>query len=396
MLKQIEGSHAVAHVVAQCRPNVISAYPITPQTHIVEGLADIVGAGQLDAEFVNVESEFSAASVVLGASAAGARAYTATSSQGLLLMSEVIYCIAGMRLPIVMTCANRAISAPLSIWNDHQDSMAVRDAGWIQLHAEDNQEASDLHIQAFKIAERTFLPVMVCMDGFILTHAYEPVDLPEQKEVDDFLPTFKPRHIVDPRWPRGIGLFADPRFYMETRYILHRALEKSEETIKEVSSEFAKAFGRESGGFIKTYKLEEADVVVVSMGSVVGTIKELIDQLEEEGKKVGLKKVGLLQICSYRPFPREEVYRALKDKMNIVVLEKCISLGRGGILASDVRWSFPRAEKKDRDISSFVAGLGGRNISIDDLRYMVEKVGKEPVEFEFLGLRTELIAERDM
>ena len=391
MLKQIEGSHAVAHVVAQCRPNVISAYPITPQTHIVEGLADIVGAGQLDAEFINVESEFSAASVVLGASAAGARAYTATSSQGLLLMSEVIYCIAGMRLPIVMTCANRAISAPLSIWNDHQDSMAVRDAGWIQLHAEDNQEASDLHIQAFKIAEQTFLPVMVCMDGFILTHAYEPVDLPEQKEVDDFLPTFKPRHIVDPRWPRGIGLFADPRFYMETRYILHRALEKSEETIKEVSSEFAKAFGRESGGFIKTYKLEEADVVVVSMGSVVGTIKELIDQLEEEGKKV-----GLLQICSYRPFPRHEVYRALKDKMNIVVLEKCISLGRGGILASDVRWSFPRAEKKDRDISSFVAGLGGRNISIDDLRYMVEKVGKEPVEFEFLGLRTELIAEKEM
>ena len=391
MLKQIEGSYAVAEVVSQCRPNVISAYPITPQTHIVEGLADIVGAGRLDAEFVNVESEFSAASVVLGASAAGARAYTATTSQGLLLMSEVIYCIAGMRLPIVLTCANRAISAPLSIWNDQQDSMAVRDAGWIQLHAEDNQEASDLHIQAFKIAEQTFLPVMVCMDGFILTHAYEPVDIPEQKQVDDFLPAFKPRHIVDPRWPRGIGLFADPRFYLETRYILHRALEKSEETIKEVSSEFAKAFGRESGGFIKTYKLEEADVAVVSMGSVVGTIKELIDQLEEEGKKV-----GLLQICSYRPFPRKAVYNALKDKMNIVVLEKCISLGRGGILASDVRWSFPRAEKKDRNISSFVAGLGGRNISIDHLQYMVEKVEKEPVEFEFLGLREELIAEKDM
>jgi pyruvate ferredoxin oxidoreductase alpha subunit len=391
MLKQIEGSHAVAQVVSHCRPNVISAYPITPQTHIVEELATIVGKGELEAEFVNVESEFSAASVVLGASAAGARAYTATTSQGLLLMSEVIYCIAGMRLPIVLTCANRAISAPLSIWNDQQDSMAVRDAGWIQLHAEDNQEASDLHIQAFKIAEQTFLPTMVCMDGFILTHAYEPVDVPEQKEVDDFLPTFKPKHIVDPRWPRGIGLFADPRFYMETRYILHRALEKSEETIKAVSSEFAKVFGRESGGFIKTYNLEEADIAVVSMGSVVGTIKELIDQLEEEGKKV-----GLLQICSYRPFPRNEVYRALKDKTNIVVLEKCLSLGRGGILASDVRWSFPRAEKKDRNISSFVAGLGGRNISIDHLRYMVEKVEKEPVEFEFLGLKKELIAERDM
>ena len=391
MLKQIEGSYAVAQVVAHCRPNVISAYPITPQTHIVEGLADLVGQGQLQAEFVNVESEFSAASVVLGASAAGARAYTATTSQGLLLMSEVIYCIAGMRLPIVLTCANRAISAPLSIWNDQQDSMAVRDAGWIQLHAEDNQEASDLHIQAFKIAEQTFLPTMVCMDGFILTHAFEPVDIPEQKEVDDFLPPFKPKHIVDPRWPRGIGLFADPRFYLETRYILHRALEKSEETIKEVSAEFAKVFGRDSGGFIKTYKLRGADMVIVSMGSVVGTIKELIDQLEEEGKKV-----GLLQICSYRPFPRKEVYRALKDKTNIVVLEKCISLGRGGILASDIRWSFPRAEKKDRNISSFVAGLGGRNISIDDLRYMVERVEKEPVEFDFLGLKKELIAERDM
>ncbi len=391
MLKQVEGSHAVADVVSLCRPNVISAYPITPQTHIVEGLASIVGEGRLDAQFINVESEFSAASVVLGASAAGARAYTATTSQGLLLMSEVIYCIAGMRLPIVLTCANRAISAPLSIWNDQQDSMAVRDAGWIQLHAEDNQEASDLHIQAFKIAEQTFLPVMVCMDGFILTHAFEPVDVPEQKEVDDFLPPFQPRHIVDPRYPRGIGLFADPRFYMETRYILHRALEKSEETIKEVSSEFARTFGRESGGFIKAYKLNEADVAIVSMGSVVGTIKDLIDQLEEEGKKV-----GLLQICSYRPFPRKEVYRALKDKMNIVVLEKCISLGRGGILASDVRWSFPRAEQRDRNISSFVAGLGGRNIAQDDLRYMVEKVEKEPVEFEFLGLKRELIAERDM
>ena len=391
MLKQIEGSQAVADVVALCRPNVISAYPITPQTHIVEDLSVIVGQGKLDAEFVNVESEFSAASVVLGASAAGARTYTATSSQGLLLMAEVIYCIAGMRLPIVLTCANRAISAPLSIWNDQQDSMAVRDAGWIQLFAEDNQEAADLHIQAYKIAEQTFLPVMVCMDGFILTHAFEPVDIPEQKEVDDFLPPFKPRHIVDPRWPRGIGLYADPRFYMETRYILHRAMEKSENTIKEVSADFAKIFGRDSGGFIKTYKLEEADVAIVSMGSVVGTIKDLIDQLEEEGKKV-----GLLQICSYRPFPRQEIYNVLKDKMNIVVLEKCISLGRGGILASDIRWSFPRAEKKDRNISSFIAGLGGRNITVDDLRHMVEKVEKEPVELEFLGLKKELIADKDL
>ena len=391
MLKQIEGSHAVAEVVAMCRPNVISAYPITPQTHIVEELAVIVGEGRLDAEFVNVESEFAAASVVLGASAAGARAYTATSSQGLLLMTEVVYCIAGMRLPIVMTCANRAISAPLSIWNDQQDSMALRDAGWIQLHAEDNQEAADLHIQAFKIAEQTHLPVMVCMDGFVLTHAYEPVDIPDAKDIDAFLPPFKTTNIVDPRWPRGIGLFADPRFYMETRYILHRAMEKSANVIKDVSADFAKTFGRNSGGFIKTYKLKDADLAIVSMGSVVGTIKELIDRLEEEGKKV-----GLLEISSYRPFPRQEIYDALKDKMNIVVLEKSISLGRGGILASDVRWAFPRAEKKDRNISSFIAGLGGRDISMDNLRYMVEKVEKEPVEMEFLNLKKELIAEKDL
>ena len=391
MLKQIEGSFAVAEVVAMCRPNVISAYPITPQTHIVEELSVIVGEGRLDAEFVNVESEFAAASVVLGASAAGARAYTATSSQGLLLMTEVVYCIAGMRLPIVMTCANRAISAPLSIWNDQQDSMALRDAGWIQLHAEDNQEAADLHIQAFKIAEQTNLPVMVCMDGFILTHAFEPVDIPDAKDVDAFLPPFKPKNIVDPRWPRGIGLFADPRFYMETRYILHRAMEKSAKVIKDVSADFARKFGRNSGGFIKTYKLKDADVAIVSMGSVVGTVKELIDQLEEEGKKV-----GLLEISSYRPFPRQEIYDALKDKMNIVVLEKSVSLGRGGILASDVRWAFPRAEKKDRNISSFIAGLGGRDISKDHLRYMVEKVEKEPVEMEFLNLNKDLIAEKDL
>jgi pyruvate ferredoxin oxidoreductase alpha subunit len=391
MLKQIEGSHAVADVVALCRPNVISAYPITPQTHIVEGLAEIVGSGKLDAEFVNVESEFAAASVVLGASAAGARTYTATTSQGLLLMTEVIYCIAGMRLPIVMTCANRAISAPLNIWNDQQDSMTVRDAGWIQIHAEDNQEAADLHMQAFMIAEKTNLPIMVCMDGFILTHAFEPVDVPDQKQVDDFLPPFKPRYIVDPRWPRGIGLYADPRFYMETRYILHRALEKSEDTIREVSADFAKVFGRNSGGLVKPYKLDGADLVIITMGSVVGSVKELIDRLEAEGKKV-----GLLQICSYRPFPKQEVYKALKDKQNIVVLEKSVSLGRGGVLASDVRWSFPRSDKADRHISCFVAGLGGRNISVDDLRYMVERVEKEPVELEFLGLKKDIIAEKEL
>jgi pyruvate ferredoxin oxidoreductase alpha subunit len=391
MLKQIEGSQAVADAVALCRPHVISAYPITPQTHIVEDLASIVAEGKLDTEFVNVESEFAAASLVLGASAAGARTYTATTSQGLLLMTEVLYCIAGMRLPIVLTCANRAISAPLSIWNDHQDSMSIRDSGWIQIHAEDNQEASDLHFQAYKIAEKTFLPVMVCMDGFILTHAFEPVDIPDQDKVDAFLPPFRPRHTVDPMYPRGLGLFADPRFYMETRYIVHRAMEKSEANIQEVSEEFNKAFGRQSGGLIKPYKLDKADLVIVAMGSVVGTIKDTIDRLEEKGKHV-----GLLQVCSFRPFPRKLVYRMLKDKTNIVVVEKALSLGRGGILGSDVRWSFPRTEQTDRKISNFVAGLGGRDITTDDLEAMVDRVEKEHVEFDFLGLNRDLILERDL
>jgi pyruvate ferredoxin oxidoreductase alpha subunit len=391
MLKYLEGSHAVSQVVAMCRPQVISAYPITPQTHIVEDLARLVGEGQLDAEFINVESEFSAASVILGAAAAGARVYTTTTSQGLLLMTEVLYCIAGMRLPIVLTCANRAISAPLNIWNDQQDAMSVRDAGWIQLYAEDNQEAADLHIQAFKIAEQTNLPLMVCMDGFILTHAFEPVDIPDQSQVDAFLPPFRPEHIVDPRWPRALGLYADPRFYMETRYTLHRALEKSEELIKQVSEDFSREFGRDSGGLIKTYNLQDADLVIVTMGSVAGTIKDLIDQMGEEGKKI-----GLLQICSFRPFPRQAIYEALKDKLNVVVLEKAVSLGRGGILASDVRWSFPRMEKRVRRISSYIAGLGGRNISTDGLREMVARVSKEPVELAFLGLNKEIIAQRDL
>ncbi|CAN2049741.1 Pyruvate synthase subunit PorA [Candidatus Magnetomoraceae bacterium gMMP-1] len=391
MLKQIEGSQGVAEAVMLCRPNVISAYPITPQTHIVEDLAQYVAQGKLEGEFINVESEFAAASLVLGASAAGARAYTATTSQGLLLMTEVLYCIAGMRLPIVLTCANRAISSPLSIWNDHQDSMSIRDSGWIQLHAEDNQEAADLHFQAFKIAEQTNLPVMVCMDGFILTHAFEQVDIPEQSEVDSFLPSFKPKFTVDPMSPKALGLFADPRFYMELRYTLHRAMEKSEEIIKSVNDEFNSTFGRDSGGLIKTYKLEQADIAIVSMGSIVGTIKDMIDRLEDKGKKI-----GLVQICSFRPFPRKLVYQALKNITNIVVLEKAVSLGRGGILASDVRWSFPKAEKSNRRISSFAAGLGGRDIPIDDLCSMVERVEKEHVEFDFLGLNKDIIEEGEL
>ena len=374
-----------------CRPNVISAYPITPQTHIVEDLARMVGEGELEAEFINVESEFSAASVVLGAAAAGARAYTTTTSQGLLLMNEVIYCIAGMRLPIVLTCANRAISAPLNIWNDHSDSMTVRDAGWIQLHAEDNQEAADLHMQAFKIAEQTNaagdgLHGRLHPDPLLRAGGHAGTEGSGRLPAALQTPVYR-------RSPLAPGPGAVRRPPLLHGGALHPAPGPGEirKGHRAGERDFAKKFGRQSGGLLRSYKLEDADLVIVTMGSIAGTIKDLIDQLEEEGKKV-----GLLQICSFRPFPRQAVYEALRDKMNIVVLEKSISLGRGGILASDIRWSFPRAEKNGRCISCYVAGLGGKNICTDDLRGMVERVEREPVELAFLGLNKEIIAARDL
>ncbi|RKY38577.1 MAG: pyruvate ferredoxin oxidoreductase, partial [Candidatus Omnitrophota bacterium] len=227
MKKFIEGSQAVAEAIRLCKPGVISAYPITPQTHIVENLAQFVADGELDAQFVNVESEHSAASVVLGALATGVRAFTATSSQGLLLMAEVLYNIAGMRLPLVLTCANRALSAPISIWNDHQDSLGMRDTGWIQVYGENNQEVLDLHIQAYKLAEKIMLPVMVCMDGYILTHGYEPVDVPEQEKVDEFLPSYQSHYKLDPSRPITMGYLAEPAYYMETRIDIQNALRKA-------------------------------------------------------------------------------------------------------------------------------------------------------------------------
>src|SRR5215216_635460 len=239
MPRQIEGSRAVAETVARCRPEVIAAYPISPQTHIVEALSVLVGSGELaPCEFINVESEFAAMSVAIGASAAGARAYTATASQGLLYMAEAMFNAAGLGLPIVMTVANRAIGAPINIWNDHTDSMAMRDAGWIQLFAESNQDALDLHIQAFRIAEELSLPVMVCMDGFILTHAYERVDVPAQAQVDAFLPPYEPRQVLDPAEPVSIGAMVGPEAFMEVRYLAHAKQTMALELVPQVAEEF--------------------------------------------------------------------------------------------------------------------------------------------------------------
>src|SRR5450756_212197 len=253
MLKQIEGSHAMAEAIALCRPEVICAYPITPQTHIVEGLGELVKDGSLvNCEYINVESEFAALSVAIGASAAGARSYTATASQGLLFMAEAVYNASGLGLPIVMTVANRAIGAPINIWNDHTDSMSMRDAGWIQIFAETNQEALDLHIQAFRIAEELSLPVMVCMDGFILTHAYERVDMPEQAQVDRYLPRYEPRQVLDPDAPVTIGAMVGPEAFAEVRYLAHAKQMQALDLIPQVAQEFKQVFGRDSGGSSST------------------------------------------------------------------------------------------------------------------------------------------------
>jgi pyruvate ferredoxin oxidoreductase alpha subunit len=271
MLKQIEGSHAMAEAIALCRPEVICAYPITPQTHIVEGLGDLVKTGELqDCEFINVESEFAALSGAICASAAGARAYTATASQGLLFMAEAVYNASGLGLPIVMTLGNRAIGAPINIWNDHSDAMSMRDAGWIQLFAETNQEAVDLHILAFRLAEELSMPVMVCVDGFILTHAVERVDIPDQAQVDAYLPPYDPVQVLDPEQPASVGAMVGPEAFTEVRFLAHYKQRQALRLIPEFSADFAKIFGREAGALLRPYRVEDPETIVVAMGSVCG------------------------------------------------------------------------------------------------------------------------------
>ena len=356
MLKQTEGSRAVAEAVALCRPEVICAYPISPQTHIVEGLGERVKSGALaPCEFINVESEFAAMSVAIGASAAGARTYTATASQGLLFMTEAVYNASGLGLPIVMTVANRAIGAPINIWNDHSDSMSQRDCGWIQLFAESNQEALDLHIQAFKLAEELSMPVMVCMDGFILTHAYERVDIPEQAEVDAFLPPYEPRQVLDPADPVSIGAMVGPEAFTEVRYLAHAKQLSALEVIPRIANEFAERFGRRSGGLLRGYRTDDAETIVVALGSVIGTLQDTADEMRAEGIKI-----GVLGIQSFRPFPLAAVRAALENAQRVVVLEKSFCVGLGGVVSTDVRLALSGLQLHGYTV---VAGLGGRAIT---------------------------------
>jgi pyruvate ferredoxin oxidoreductase alpha subunit len=385
MLRQLEGSQAVAEAVALCRPEVICAYPITPQTHIVEGLGVLVQTGRLrPCEFINVESEFAALSVAIGASAAGARAYTATASQGILYMAEAVYNASGLGLPIVMTVGNRAIGAPINIWNDHTDSMSMRDAGWIQLYAETNQEAVDLHILAFRLAEALSLPVMVCVDGFILTHAYEGIDLPTQEQVDAYLPPFSPRQVLDPAEPVTIGAMVGPEAFMEVRYLAHHRQMAALELIPRLAGEFSARFGRDCGGWLRPYRLADAETVVVALGSVNGTIQEVVDELRDAGLPIGSLGIG-----SFRPFPTAALRTALAGARRVVVIERSLSIGIGGNVSHNLRMAL---EGQDVRTYPVIAGLGGRMITRASLRRLFQDAARDALEpLTFLDLDQALV-----
>jgi len=352
----------------------------------VEGLGELVKTGELaNCEFINVESEFAALSVAIGASAAGVRTYTATSSQGILFMAEAVYNAAGLGLPIVMTIGNRAIGAPINIWNDHSDSMSMRDAGWIQLFAETNQEALDLHIQAFRIAEELSCPVMVCMDGFILTHAYDRIDMPTQDDVDAFLPPFEPRQVLDPRDPVSIGAMVGPEAFTEVRYLSHHKQLRALTLIPKLADEFETRFGRRSGGLIREYRTDGADTIVVALGSVNGTIQEVIDDMRCDGVPI-----GSVSICAFRPFPLAVLRHALREAKRVVVIEKCLAVGLGGIVSDGVRKSLSGIQLHGYTV---IAGLGGRAITRTSLRKLFEDARRDELEqVTFLDLDAELVS----
>ena len=380
MVREVMTSNkAVAEAVRLAKPKVIPVYPITPQTTISEYLAQYVADEKIDAKYVKVESEHSAISAAVGASGAGVRVFTATSSQGLMLMHEILFAAAGMRTPFVLADANRAISAPLNIWNDQQDSIAQRDAGFLQIYVENAQEALDTTIMAYKVSENpnVLLPSMVCLDGFILTHTVEPVEVPEQEDVDKFLPPYVPEHsFIDPKKPMSIGNFADPDYYMEARYDMEVAMTNSIEVIKETCDEFAKIFGRQYG-LVEKYKTEDADIIFVAMGSICSSIRVMVDHLRTKGEKV-----GLLKIRSYRPFPADEIREALKDCERVAVVDKNFTFGIGGALYTDMK------VKIDKEIYGFVTGLGGRDITPESIAriYMETKNGPKK-DVTWIGLK---------
>ncbi|MBS3052977.1 MAG: pyruvate ferredoxin oxidoreductase [Candidatus Aenigmarchaeota archaeon] len=372
--KVIEGSHAIAEAVKIAGPKVIAAYPITPQTHIIEMLADMVAAGAIDAEYINVESEHSALAACIGAQATGVRTFTATSSQGLALMFELLHVASGMRLPLVMAVGNRALSAPLNIWNDWSDSVSCRDSGWIQLYCESPQEAYDTVIQAYRIAEhkRVLLPVMVCVDGYYLTHTSEPVSM--LTSLDGFLGDYEPEFKLDTENPLSLGEYANPDYYQEFKEAQHNAMGNALSVIGEVNEGFARKFGRGYGnGVIETFNMENASHAVLTMGTLSSTIKYFIEREKSD--------VGLIRLRSFRPFPSEDLKKVCSDVRSIAVIEKDISFGSGGAVATELR------SVMDIPVASFVGGLGGRDITLKQIKEILGSTGKSGEGLTFVGSR---------
>jgi pyruvate ferredoxin oxidoreductase alpha subunit len=370
MKKVIETSEAVAIAAKLCKPDVVGIYPITPQTHIPERIADMVYDGEADIRLINVESEHSALSACIGAQLAGSRTFTATASQGLALMHEVLFVASGLRLPIVMAVANRALSAPINIWNDHQDSIASRDSGWMQFFVESAQEAFDTVIMAYKIAEHknVLTPAMVCLDGFTLSHVYEPVDIIEQAEVDKFLPKYSPLFKLDTEKPMTFGPIGLPNSYMQFKQQQHDAMHSAVEIIKTANDDFKKEFGRSYGnGLLESYKMEDAEYAVVCMGTICGTARVVVDDLRKSGKKA-----GMIKIKSFRPFPEDDLINAAKKLKSIAVIDRDISIGQQGALFTEARSTL--YSSCGLLVHGFIAGLGGRDVTKEQIMQAFEKM----------------------
>jgi len=368
-MKVVTGNYAAAYGSMRARARFVAAYPITPQTFIVEHISEFVSNGEMDCEYVEVESEHSALSACVAASGTGVRSFTATSSQGLVLMHEILPTATGMRLPIVMAVVNRAIAAPINIWVEHNDIMPERDSGWIQVFCDNNQEVQDMILQSFRIAEdkRVALPMIVNLDAFILSHTVEPVDLMEQEAADKFLPKFtSPSHIIDPDDPKGLGVFTPPEFVQESRWQVDKAMRDATKVIAEVNAAFVKQFGRDHGGMIDPYMVDDADVVLVTMGTVSSTAHEVVDDLRAEGKKVGLVKLRF-----WRPYPRDELRKIAEKAKAVGVYDRAVSFGVGGPSFIEFRNA---AYGLGVPTVNFIAGLGGRDVSSADIRFMYERL----------------------
>ncbi len=369
-IKVIEGTHAASYAVKLARVKVISAYPITPQTSIVEKLSEMCASGEIDAEFIKVESEHSAMAAVIGSQVSGARSFTATSSQGLALMHEVLHWAAGSRLPIVLANVNRALGPPWNIWADQTDSLAQRDTGWIQFYCESNQEVLDMVIQAFRLGEQVMLPVMVNMDAFFLSHTSEPVALPKQELVDQFLPPYQPKFKLDLNDPHAFGGLAMPNSYMEFRYNIQESMEEAARLIPIIAEEYAQLTGRHHGTLIEQYRTTNADYLLVTAGTMAGTARLIVDEFREKGVKL-----GLIKIRAFRPFPFAEIRAAVKDVAKVGVIDRNFSFGKTGIFFDEIKGALYNAEHRPL-MNGYVAGLGGRDVTPKQIREIAEHLIK--------------------